>query len=234
MRREVLRSALALRVQPQGDGIKRAEIFLDDGELLVIMARGRQRVFPLQTFRGLLVSFSGRSELFNLNHIEMTESAWQFSARRQWSAWYVNELLIRLLPRQILHETLFHDYLHTLTQLSHTTSNEAEETALRRFELNLVAALGYGMDLMCDAYNQPLDAAHWYDYRVGEGAWPLRDVVHGVAIKGESLVALSKGDLRDLAHRRAAKQLMRRVIDQLLNGQPLYTRRLLQQRRRPA
>ncbi len=235
MRRESLQIAIALRIQPQGDGIKRAELLLESGELVVVIARGRQRVAPLQLFRGLLLGFSGRGELLTLGDIEAHGPAWRFVPPRLWSAWYVNELLIRLLPRQIPHEDLFTVYQQTLDALQVADLTPvAEEIALRRFELHLVDALGYGLALDGDAEQRPLQPQSWYDYRVGEGAWPLLDVPQGVALTGAHLQALAAGDLADLAARRAAKQLMRYVIDHLLNGQPLYTRQLRQQWQRPS
>ena len=53
---------------------------------------------------------------------------------------YLNELLLRLLPREDPHEALFDDYGEALGQLSR---GNPQASVLRSFEKRLLAELGY-------------------------------------------------------------------------------------------
>ena len=61
----------------------------------------------------------------------------------------------------------FHDYLHALTELAH---NENPEPALRRFELALLSAMGYGVDFLhCAGTGEAIDPSMTYRYREQKG-----------------------------------------------------------------
>lgn len=71
------------------------------------------------------------------------------------SGYYLNELLLKFLARQDPHPALFDAYGQTLTRL--------DETALRAFELRLLAEVGLLPDLSVSTTTQaPLDAQRLY------------------------------------------------------------------------
>ena len=83
---------------------------------------------------------------------------------------YLNELLLRLLPREDPHEGLFEYYSATLKILA---NGEDLATTLRRFELKLLQELGYAIPLQHDASNaQILEDAN-YRYIAEHGATRL-------------------------------------------------------------
>jgi len=59
------------------------------------------------------------------------------------SAWYMNELLLRLLPREDPHPVLYDAYDAALEQLA---GGSRAAGALRRFEWTLLNEAGYGLD----------------------------------------------------------------------------------------
>ena len=68
------------------------------------------------------------------------------------SAWYMNELLLRLLPREDAHPLLFDAYDFALQQLSGGTRAAG---ALRRFEWTLLRETGYGVDEAPPDFDDP-------------------------------------------------------------------------------
>src|SRR5690606_29274454 len=79
---------------------------------------------------------------------------------------YVNELLLRLLPRREPQDELF-DRSAWLLSLLGESSSRAE--ALRRFESALLAACGYALSLESTVDGQDVDPALRYRYLPGEG-----------------------------------------------------------------
>jgi len=133
------------------------------------MARGarspRSKVRPLlQVFRPLLVSWAGRGDMKTLAGIE--EQGMPFPLQRLQLAcgYYLNELLLRILPYNDSNITVFARYSESLSALADVTSSahakdsEKEsqsdaqrdtEIILRQFELELLDTLGLIPDFGC-------------------------------------------------------------------------------------
>lgn len=112
---------------------------------------GRSRVRPMiQPFRPLLVSWAGRHELKTLAGLEEQGRPCHLSGLELASAYYLNELLLLLLPPDAPCPTVFASYAQTLAQLSSVSAaepqaeptNDAIEISLRLFELELLDSLG--------------------------------------------------------------------------------------------
>ena len=63
---------------------------------------------------------------------------------------YINELLIKLLPKDASHEELFELYENFLIDI---IEEKNLEITLRHFELDLLDMLGYGLDFERDIDN---------------------------------------------------------------------------------
>ena len=70
------------------------------------------------------------------------------------SAWYMNELLLRLLPREDPHPGLYEAYDAALHALEEGGSAAA---ALRRFEWTLLEETGYGMGGEPPQFDDPVE-----------------------------------------------------------------------------
>ncbi len=81
-------------------------------------------------------------------------------------AFYLNELLMRLLAREDPHPPLFDAYSEALAQLS---GGAALDETLRRFEWQLLREIGYAPDLQRDAAGRPIEAARRYHWMSGDG-----------------------------------------------------------------
>jgi len=98
----------------------------------------------LQTFQPLLVSWCGRGEMVTLTQVEIDTP--MRSIQNDYLAWgfYINELLYKLLEKHDPCPQLFSHYQNLLLELAHATATEKH---LRLFEQNLLAELGYGLQL---------------------------------------------------------------------------------------
>lgn len=194
-----------------------------------LVARGLRRPGAagramLQPFRPLLLSWTGRgSSLMTLRAVEARGPALPLAGTPLMSAWYVNELVLRFLHKGDPHAELFAGYERALAGLGDGVPAEA---VLRRFELTLLAESGYGLLLDHDAESgAPLEPATRYRYVVERGpvrAGPGEDPAG--LFSGAELAAIGQGDLGGAGQLRAARRLLRAVLDHHLAGRPLRTR----------
>jgi len=114
---------------------------------IALVAKGAKRPASalrpiLSAFQPLMLSWSGKGEVKTMIHAECTGIR-ALSGRGFMSAWYMNELLLKLLAREDPHPALFDAYDHALTRLA---QSDHAAGALRRFEWMLLQEIGYGTD----------------------------------------------------------------------------------------
>jgi DNA repair protein RecO (recombination protein O) len=206
---------------------------------VAMLARGARR--PRSAMRGVLLSFqplrltwSGATELGTLIAAEWSGGVPPLAGLGLMCGFYVNELVLRLLPRDDPHEALFDFYTESLNELS---AGAEQGPALRRFEKRMLAELGYAPLLEHDAAARPIDPERRYVYEPERGPRVVQSAPSGDAGYGppSSDVVVSGQTLLDVAHdeygrpetRDEARSLMRALIGQRLHGQVLHTRAVL-------
>lgn len=185
----------------------------------------------LQPFNALLVSVSGRGEVKTLGRYEAVETPAMLSGDRLYSAYYINELLLKLLPRGEAHSTLFAAYAALLQALADNTNSI--EVLLRHFEYQVLSELGYGLQLSHEARSgKPLEISRLYVFEPEMGPLAVEEQHQQVSgrpvISGDSLIALSKLQLNTPQHLAESKQLMRYLINHLLGGYHFKSRDFFQ------
>jgi len=200
---------------------------------VALLARGARR--PRSAMRGVLLSFhplrlswSGSAELANLVAAEWAGGIPLLGGRGLMCGFYVNELLLRLLPRDDPHESLFDVYAGALAGLA---SREAS-AVLRDFEKRLLAELGYAPLLETDAASRPIDPERTYCYEPDRGPVPANGSAPSqrsvnVMVSGRTLLDVAAGDYARAETRDEARALMRALIGERLHGQSLHTRSIL-------
>jgi DNA repair protein RecO (recombination protein O) len=140
---------------------------------------------------------------------------------------YLNELLLRLLPREDAHEALFDEYTQTLKLLALAPDDSAN--ILRRFELCLLQALGYAVPLTHNIRDESVTAEAQYYYVPEVGPVSLRHDYqeNGVQLSGKTLLDMAQDDYADVQTQQQSKQLMRLLLSHYLGDKPLHTRQLL-------
>ena len=203
---------------------------------VAMLARGARR--PRSAMRGVLLSFhplrlswSRSPELGNLIAAEWGGSlhpgAGALAGQALMCGFYLNELLMRLLPRDDPHEALFDVYTATLGQLA----AEAElSSVLRGFEKRLLAELGYAPLLEHDAAGRPIDPERSYAYEPERGPVAANGAGQdALAVSGRTLLDLARDDYGRPETRDEARGLMRMLIAARLHGQELHTRSVLRE-----
>lgn len=138
---------------------------------------------------------------------------------------YVNELLVRLIERHDPHSEIFQRYAQLLTEFE-STPNLAWN--LRRFERDLLAMLGFGLQLTHDAqHGQDLDPDIDYEYRPEHGPWRRNPLHAGLSVRGSALIALACDLPPAAADLGALRLLMRSIIKHHLGGRELDAWRVL-------
>lgn len=215
-----LAPAWVLKAGPYGDTSLLVEAFSRDQGRIGLVARGarsaksRPRAL-LQAFRPLLLSWNERGDLGTLTGVEAAGPALEFRGETVFSGWYLNELLLRLLQRHDAHAAVFDAYGEALATLV-----EAGESALRRFEMQLLAELGFGLDLPDD-----LEPELHYAYRSGEG--PVPSPPSSETYAGRALIGLREGTLESGEDLRAARRLLKAALAEVLGERGLATAAML-------
>jgi len=171
----------------------------------------------LQVFSPLLVSWSGRRELMNINQVELHGLPYPLNGQSLLCAFYLNELLLRLLPHDDPYPEIFAEYCAALQALA-----QADNVAviLRRFEKRLLDHLGYGLSFAVNAEN-------YYQWLPDQGFLRCDHSTGEQLFLGRSLLALQAEKWDNPEDLIAAKRLMRLVIGQHLGNKPLKSRELL-------
>jgi DNA repair protein RecO len=132
------------------------QVFAREHGNIAMVAKGAKRPYSalrpvLTTFQPLLLSWSGAGEVKTLTRAELA-GVRHLGGRALMSAWYMNELVLRLLPREDPHPVLYDAYEAALSALA-GGSNVAG--ALRRFEWTLLEETGYGVGGETPPFDEP-------------------------------------------------------------------------------
>ena len=208
------------------------EVFTRRFGRVALLARGARR--PRSAMRGVLLSFhplrlswSASAELGNLIGAEWAGALQPLAGQGLMCGFYLNELVLRLLPRDDAHEALFDAYAEALWLLSH---GEPYPAVLRGFEKRLLGELGYAPLLERDAANRPIDPAGLYVYEPDRGPLPVNGArPGGLVVRGRTLLDVAADDYSRPETRDEARALMRALIGERLHGQVLHTRTVLRE-----
>jgi DNA repair protein RecO (recombination protein O) len=199
---------------------------------VALLARGARR--PRSAMRGVLLSFhplrlgwTASAELGSLISAEWAGALQPLGGRALMCGFYLNELLLRLLPRDDPHEVLFDCYGDALAALS---AGAAQASVLRGFEKRLLAELGYAPLLEREAASgAPIDPGRRYVYEPDRGPMPSRNSSSELSVSGQTLLDLAAGEYDRPETRDEARMLLRVLIGQRLHGQVLHTSTVLRE-----
>jgi DNA repair protein RecO (recombination protein O) len=205
------------------------ELFSKQFGRIAAVAKGARR--PRSAMRGMLQSFqtlsgawSGKNELKTLHSLDWSAGLTLIKGEALMCGFYMNELLLRLLPREDAHENLFEYYEGALQ----TLADEADfATTMRRFELKLLQEMGYAVPLLQDENEAEIASDKIYRYEAEYGACELSVTKNGVQLSGKTLLDMARDDYSDAQTQSQSKQLMRYLLTHYLGDKPLHTRQLL-------
>jgi DNA repair protein RecO (recombination protein O) len=228
--------AFVLHTHPYKETSLLVEAFSRRFGRVALLARGARR--PRSAVRGVLLAFhplrlswTASGELGTLVAAEWAAGLRSLEGLGLMCGFYLNELLLRLLPREDPHEELFDAYAGSLARLSARAPHAA---VLRGFERRMLGELGYAPVLERDAATGlAIEPERRYAYepdrgpvavtgregRLGAGA----DVV----VSGRTLLDLARDEYDRAETRDEARVLLRALIAHRLGGQTLHTRTVL-------
>ena len=231
MTRIQLQPAFVLHTRAYRDNSVIAEIFSQDYGRLSVLAKGQRSAgtrakFYLAPFSALSLSWQGKSDLKLLTDAELATPLPPLLEERLYCAFYLNELLIRLLPVHDPHPELFQVYARLLARLPETARLEAE---LRRFEIELLDQLGYGISFthVAETGLAVVDGAYYHfipdlGFRLVEQQVREKEQF----FQGATLLAMAADDFSRSETLLAAKKLLRLALAPHLGDKPLKSREL--------
>ena len=202
-----------------------ADVFTQKSGKISFIAKGAKK--PKSKFFGYLVPFqklkitySGRSELKTLTSIDrdLASNSNTFS-KVSYSLLYINELLMKLLPKDAKHEELFVLYDEFLKKIK---KNKNLEISLRHFELDLLDMLGYGFDYDSEIdSNDPIEAELSYVF-VSERGFRKSN---NSSFMGKDILSIKKRKLEDVPLK-YLKEITTKAIGICLEGKDLASRKI--------
>ena len=225
--------AYVLHAYPYKETSLIVEAFTGRFGRIALVAKGAKR--PTSAVRGLLLPFqplalsaSGKGEVKTLTRAEWRPGQALLRGGAVMLGYYVNELVMKLVPRDDAQPPLYSAYARTIEALAGLGD---AGVALRRFELELLAHLGYGVNLThCARTQSPVVPERTYVWQAEKGLTELTDSQHGrdvVRIKGATLLALAEPETLAAQQANEAKPLMRAVLDFHLEQRSLASRQML-------
>lgn len=220
--------AFVLHSRPYRETSALVDFFTPQHGLIRCVARKTK--IPLQAFVPYQIEYREQGDLKQLREYAMAGMAINLQNEALFSGFYLNELLMRTLQRDLEAHNVFATYEAALTLLCH---NDVEPV-LRGFELALLGFLGHHYDWQHDVQTgQTLVDDSYYRFVDEQG---LCRVSHAYAasyptfcFSGKVLKSMARGELQDINVRRAAKRIFGQAIQPWLGDKPLKARELYKQ-----
>lgn len=220
--------AYVLHARPWRESSLLVEVLSEQHGRLGLVARGvqgpkrhllRAALQPLQHIR---IDAAQRGELAQLRAAEALDAAPLLGGDAALASFYVNELVLRLAPRGDPLADLYDAYGRVRARLG---TAEGIAWTLRRFERDLLEALGVGLALDVDADGAPIDPAARYRLEPEHGARRLRsDRGQGdreQAATGRALLALAEDRMPAAEDLPGLRKVLRVVLAHQLGARGL-------------
>ena len=209
-----------------GDTSIIADVFTESFVKLSIMAKGAKN--PRSKFFGHLLPFSalriivtGKSEMKTLTQIDSNFLSQSVKGPHDlYTYLYVNELMMRLLPKGLPNQELY-DLYQNFVELAR--ADAISELDLRVFELDLLDVLGYGINFHADINNEEEIKLNKNYIFVAESGFMASD--NAKDFSGEDIIKIRERNFADISTKKL-KQLTQATIMFCLEGKDLNSRQI--------
>ncbi len=222
------RRAFVLHTRTYSESSLLVDLFVEDVGKVSLLAKGARRKRSalkgvLQPFTPLIVQYSGQGEIKTLRQVEAISLTLPLVSVFLYSAFYLNELLHRVLVAETEITTLFDDYLTSIQQLAQQVP---AENVLRAFELALLENLGYNVDFFhCSATGDDIVESMYYQY-LSEKGFISSLLQNSTSFTGEQVLALGNRQFHNADTLKAAKRFTRMALKPYVGSKPFKSREL--------
>lgn len=192
------------------------------------------RQLPPSLYHLSSLQSNGKSELKNFSQLDVQGQPFYLQQKALFAGFYLNEILLRLLPVEEAMPMTFQAYLTALEQLKTLSTDDEHDhqlkSILRQFEYAFLNELGYAIDYFNDSTGQEIIADQQYSFVSQEGFHITYDQP---SILGQDLLQLGKAlqaddifDKMDSNSIHLMAKLYRQIFSDLLGDKPLKSRQL--------
>lgn len=233
--------AFVLHSRPFQENQQLVELLTEyDGKLsaLVYVGQSKRSIKKgmIQPFLPLKITCKNQATtLKRLTNIEAAANSYPLTKHSLYSGFYINELLVKLLTDDIVCQALFEQYQLTLSALA---ENQPIAPQLRQFELSLLAELGLSFDFS-PVFTEHSDKVIGFYFIAEQGFVPAYQYAMNTITTPWFNIQHLQGIAEHIYHGKVLaskaveqtfKLLMRDVINHLLDGKPLNSRKLFEKR----
>lgn len=221
--------AFVLHARPWRESSLLVEMLSANHGRIGVVARGvsgpKKQVLKaaLQPLQFLRVDLDYRGEMARLIQAEAVDIAPRLQGDALLSGFYLNELTMRLVPRNDAHGDLFLAYAQTRLRIADPAENLS--WTLRRFERDLLDAVGVGFSWHLDRDGAELDPAARYVVDAEQGPMKVlseRDMTErAFTPTGRALLALAGDQLPESADLASLRVPMRVLLQHHLGARGL-------------
>ena len=229
-------SAFIIHTRPYTESSLIVEVFTLDFGRVSLLAKGarnpknRKRGI-LQPFQPLLINWVGKGELPILSSVEQGDNLFLFDYKSRVCAFYANELVYKLTERRDPHPKLYAAYHSLMQDLNKCSFKDKErELSLRLFEKKLLSEIGYALILDRDIDQHELinpELVYRYLPERGPEVYRSSNDYSPLIISGMVLHCIDRNQYPNDQVMQQAKQFMRYMLQTLLNGKVINSRRML-------
>lgn len=225
-------SGFILHSRPYRETSLIVELFTQTGGRITVVVKGLKKNKAwrglAQPFRKLQINFSGRHDLKTLTQMEALGQSYPLAGLPLYSGYYINELIVKMLPLGAACENLFAFYEFTMNHLAAIKGqdNQELEPCLREFEFELFNEMGIALDFSSESGNgDPVypEINYWISVDHGISRTVLADAI---SVKGETLIAIAAREWQATSLA-GAKVINRYFIDRLLPAKTLHSRKMI-------
>lgn len=185
------------------------------------------RQVPPSLYHYASLQANGKSELKNFSQLDVQGQPFYLQHRALFAGFYLNEVLLRLLPLEEPMPETYQAYQDVLTSLKilpiQDTGDQTLKLILRQFETIFLNELGYQLDYTQDAIGQEIVPHLRYQFIPKEGFVISTSLQ---AFLGQDLLKLAEDEQIHSENMTLVGKLYRTLFNDLLGNKPLKSRQL--------
>ena len=184
------------------------------GRISFVLNLKRQPLLP-NFFRLLQVEFRGQQELKTLVSFSYQQQPYHIQGRLQVIGLYLNELIYHFTKAFDVHPGLLASYMRCVAHLSLHKNFGA---AVRQFELQFLALVGFAIDFQFDSQQQIIQTQQLYRFEALSGFVCIKQR-QNKAINGADIIAIAQIIQRDNLEDSDDKSTQYKILSYILKNQ---------------